>query len=184
MYLRMVVFLSTLKSICEKVLLFDVSSIIFWSSRHRNKQHQQSVTLHQPIHWGITRLSFIWLMGLEPSLYVNLVFIDENKRFFYQSCWKGTNKQLKLFILKKFILVVSTVVFSSYFSRFPTVECINQGFSFLLWSQSSSQDRKLFFYGSGYYSHCTLWAKLNALRVVTFSLTFSLLVNDITNKAK
>ena len=55
--------------ICERVLLFDVSSIIFWLSRHRNKQHWQTVTLHQPIHWGITRLSFIRLPELEPSIY-------------------------------------------------------------------------------------------------------------------
>ena len=54
---------------CEEVLLFDVSSIIFWSSQHRNKQHRQTVTLHLPIYWGTTRLSFTRLMELEPSIY-------------------------------------------------------------------------------------------------------------------
>ena len=28
--------------------LFDVSSIIFWSSQYPNKQHRQTVTLHLP----------------------------------------------------------------------------------------------------------------------------------------
>ena len=34
-----------------------------------DKQHRQIVTLHQPFHWGITRLLFIQLTGLEPSIH-------------------------------------------------------------------------------------------------------------------
>ena len=34
-----------------------------------NKQHQQTVTIHSPIYWGTTRLSFIWSTELEPSIY-------------------------------------------------------------------------------------------------------------------
>ena len=57
------------KTKCEEVLLFDVSSIIFWSSQHPNKQHQQTVTVHLPIYWGTTRLPLIRPPELEPSIF-------------------------------------------------------------------------------------------------------------------
>ena len=40
---------------------------VFWS---QNKQHRQTVTLHLPIYWGTTRLLFIQLTELEPSVYL------------------------------------------------------------------------------------------------------------------
>ena len=46
-----------------------MSSIIFGLSQHRNKQHQQTVTVHLPIYWGTTRLLFIRPPELEPTIY-------------------------------------------------------------------------------------------------------------------
>ena len=34
-----------------------------------NKQHRQTVTVHLPIDWGTTRLSFIRPTELEPTIY-------------------------------------------------------------------------------------------------------------------
>ena len=87
------------KTKCEEVLLFDVSSIIFWSSQHQNKQHRQYVTEHLPIYWGTTRLSITcnWnVISVSLKLYIwfryffalKVLFVLHNKLSNSKICQK------------------------------------------------------------------------------------------------